>query len=200
VTLSRCLVVASALVVLGACSTQAPPSDQVATMSTPGTSAAGKTTAATTSTDPDNGRPRERIDMTSDDLDALNAPYLTCLTQNGSPKGAKGSSSGTGPQGPAASGQADPQAEERAEAACLSKEPLPPWELDTSNPHAADFVHAVVQCLRDKGVRYVDEEPPEGDREVYSFGGPQNDSASISKGMELAPTCEKEVAAKGVGR
>ncbi|MEV5714714.1 hypothetical protein AB0L41_12510 [Amycolatopsis mediterranei] len=197
--LTRCLVAAAALLALAACSNPAPPSGQVATMSTPGTSDTGKTAAATPSAEPDNGRPRERLDMTNEDLEALNAPYLACLTQNGSPKGRKGSP-GSGPSAAPVDGQTDQQAEEKAEAACLSKSPLPPWELDSSNPHAADFVHAVVQCLRGKGVRYVDEEPPQGDREIYSFGGPQNDAASISKGMSLAPECEKEVAAKGIGK
>jgi hypothetical protein len=202
VNLLRCLVAASALVALVACSNQAPPSGQVATLSTPDSPGAGKTTSAAPTAEPDSGRPRERLDMTGDDLDALNAPYAACLTQNGSPKGRKVSpGSGSGQPAPApVPGETDQQAEERAERACQSKHPLPPWELDSSNPHAADFVHAVVQCLRGKGVRYVDEEPPQGDRMIYSFGGPQNDAASISKGMDLAPVCEKEVAAKGIGK
>jgi hypothetical protein len=75
---------------------------------------------------------------------------------------------------------------------------LPPWEYDTANPESADFVHKVVQCLRDKGVKYVDEEPvnPGDDRRTLSFGGPQNDSDSITKGLNLIGTCEKELSVK----
>jgi hypothetical protein len=194
VTLSRCLVAASALILLGACSIQAPPSTQVATISTAG-SATPSTTPAT-STDPDNGRPRERLDMTGTDVQALDTPYQTCMAQNGG----RAKIPGVGPSNQAQAKVDSDQADAKAQAVCLSKKPLPPWELDSSNPHAADFVHAVVQCLRNKGVKYVDEEPPQGDRMIYSFGGPQNDAASISKGMELAPTCEKEVAAQGIGK
>lgn len=186
--LSRYLVVLPALALLGACSAGAPaPSGEVASLSTPN-SAAG-TAAASSPADADSGRPRERLDMTSDDLDALSAPYLTCLKENGSPKG-----------NPHSTMTNLPQAEAKAEAACTGKQPLPPWELDSSNPHAADFAHAVVQCLRAKGVRYVEEQPPAGGRVMIAFGGPDNDSESISKGMQFAPACEKEVAAQGIGK
>jgi hypothetical protein len=30
----------------------------------------------------------------------------------------------------------------------------------------------------------------------WSFGGPQNDQKSITKGMDLSPACEREVAAR----
>ena len=186
VTLSRCLVAASALVLLAGCSSQAAPPAQVATLSTSGGPSGSAT--STSPADPDNGRPRERIDMTNAEANALYEIYGTCMAQNGFDK-AK------------ARTYADPgQAEAKARAACASKNPLPPWELDASNPHAADFVHAVVQCLRAKGVQYVDEEPPQDGRMLYGFGGPQNDPTSISKGMELAPTCEKDVAAQGIGK
>jgi hypothetical protein len=80
-----------------------------------------------------------------------------------------------------------------AEKECRPKYPLPPWELDPANPEAKDFARAVVQCLKAKGVKYVEVNP---DGPGWSFGGPQNDAQSISKGMELSPACEREVAAK----
>jgi hypothetical protein len=122
--------------------------------------------------------------MTNDEKAALYAVYNQCLATNGYDKRKSG---------------ANQAAETKARAACQSKEPLPAWELDASNPHGADFVHAVVQCLRDKGVRYVSEEPPQGGRYMFSFGGPGNDADSISKGMRYAPDCEKQVAAQGIG-
>jgi hypothetical protein len=136
-------------------------------------------------------RPRERLDMTNDELIELSEAYDQCLTDNGIPS--KAEASGEGPMEPVAVDEATQAA---AEAACIGKKPLPPWEYDLANPESADFVHAVVQCLRDKGVRFVEEGPttPEDDRRVLSLGGENNDSESISKGLELIPTCEKEQA------
>jgi hypothetical protein len=71
--------------------------------------------------------------------------------------------------------------------------------IDASNPKAAEFVHAVVQCLRGKGVQYVDAESPEGGAYAFSFGGVNNDSRSISLGLQYTPDCEKQVAAQGIG-
>jgi hypothetical protein len=51
------------------------------------------------------------------------------------------------------------------------------------------------ECLKTKGVRYV-----EVLDDTYSFGGEQNDQDSIVKGLELAPVCEREVAAGPVTR
>jgi hypothetical protein len=182
-------VVAVAALVLTACgSHQSTPQAKVPALPTTGASSASGASgaaAATTSSDPEAGRPRERLDMTNDELSALSAVYMQCMTANGWDK---------------RKADTDPAAVAKAEAVCHSKNPLPPWELDASNPHASDFVHALVQCLRGKGVKYVDEVPPQGGRYSFSFGGTSNDSDSISKGMRLTPVCEKEVAAKGIGR
>ncbi|MEV7045050.1 hypothetical protein [Amycolatopsis sp. NPDC051061] len=178
----RFMLAASAVALLAGCSSPPAP-DRVATLPT-----AGSATTSAVPADPDNGRPRERIDMTNAEAVALSDIYETCMAQNGFEK-AKIST------------LPDPdQAAAKARAACVSKDPLPPWELDASNPHAADFVHAVVQCLRAKGVKYVNEEPPQDGRMLFSFGGPENDSASITKGMELTPACEKDVATQGIGK
>ncbi len=54
--------------------------------------------------------------------------------------------------------------------------------------HARD----VVACLRRKGVKYVEVNP---DGRGFAFGGEQNHAQSISRGLDLTPDCEREVAA-----
>jgi hypothetical protein len=179
-------VVAASVVILTACASHSStPQATVPTLVTSGPAGTSAAPSATGSADPDAGRPRERLDMTAEELDALDTAYTQCLTANGWTK---------------MKADTDPAAAAKAEAACVSKHPLPPWELDASNPHASDFVHAVVLCLRGKGVKYVNEEPPQGGRYELSFGGANNDRDSITKGLQLLPVCEKEVAAKGIGR
>ena len=184
------VVVLAALVVLGGCSTTPDPEPDVASLETTGSSA----TSTVSSPAPDAGRPRQRLDMTPEELDQLYGTYNDCLIANGLP--AKGGD-GSGQPGEVAA-RPDPAAEAAAAAACVDKNPLPPWEYDTANPESADFVHKLVQCLRDKGVRYVDEEPvkPGDDRRTFSLGGPQNDAESINKGLNLVGTCEKELSVK----
>lgn len=184
-------VLAAATLALAACSaTTSAPQAQVPTLR--GT---GSTTqpASATSSSADAGRPRERIDMTTAELQALYDPYNQCLTTHGWNRKRIGTGSGI------AAGGADQAAMSRAEAACVSQDPLPPWQIDASNPQAENFVHAVVQCLRTKGVKYVSEEPPEGGAYTWSFGGPQNDAQSISLGLEYSQPCEKQVADQGIG-
>lgn len=159
-------------------------SDQQARV--PALDASGSATAsASAPADADAGRPRERLDMTDDEVTALSRQYERCMAANGWDR---------------TKNPRDQAAMAKAQRACRSKKPLPPWELDASNPQSADFVHAVVKCLRAKGVRYVSEEPPQDGRSMFSFGGPGNDPESIRKGMEYTPACEKQVAAQGVGR
>jgi hypothetical protein len=179
------------LVVLAGCSTPPEPEDHVATLETTGSSA--PPAASVSSTDPAASRPRERLDMTVDEINEMYQAYDRCLADNGYNSGKIESGDGRGP----AEGQTPDESKlPAAEAACLGRKPLPPWEYDVGNPESADFVHAVVQCLRDKGVRYVEEGPltPGEDRRVLSLGGENNDSESISKGLDLIPICEKEQA------
>lgn len=172
-------VLALSALLLAACSATPSAQPTVPTLSTPGSAS---TTA--TSGGADAGRPRERIDMTNDEVNALYEAYNQCLISHGYDKRRN---------------PTDQAAATKAQAACVSKDPLPPWELDVSNPHSEDFVHAVVQCLRAKGVKYVSEEPPANGRATFSFGGPGNDPGSITLGMQDTPACEKQVAAQGIG-
>lgn len=123
--------------------------------------------------------------MTNDQIDALYEQYNQCMAGNGWSKQKNGG---------------DTVAMAKAENACVSEDPLPPWQIDASNPKAAEFVHAVVQCLRGKGVQYVDaESSPQGGAYSFAFGGRDNDSQSINLGLRYTPDCEKQVAAQGIG-
>ncbi|WP_370346469.1 hypothetical protein [Catenulispora sp. EB89] len=140
---------------------------------------AGTTSTATAA------RPRITLDMTNTQINALYNQYSQCMATNGYSK---------------EKNVQDQAARTKAENACVSEDPLPPWQLDASNPKAGAFVHAVVQCLRDKGVQYVSENnSPQNGQVGFSFGGPDNDSQSITLGMQDTPECEKQVAAQGLG-
>lgn len=176
------------LAVLAGCSTTPEPEDRVASLET-----TGSNPPAVSATDPAAGRPRERLDMTQEEHLAMFETYDRCLAENGYDSGKAKEAAANGPvDGPVP----DESQLAAAEAACLGKKPLPPWEYDTANPESSDFVHKVVQCLRDKGVRYVEESPlnPGDDRRGIALGGEDNDPESISKGLDLIPTCEKELA------
>lgn len=185
----RYLAAITAAVFVAGCSTPPPPEQKVATLQT-SQAASAPPSASTASAEA--ARPRERLDMTPEESNQLYEIYDRCLGENGSPKGR---SAGTS----IAPARPDPAKEAAAEAACVSKKPLPPWEYDTANPQAADFLHKMVLCLRAKGVRYVEESPvkPGDDRTAIEFGGKNNDPDSISKGLDLTPRCEKELSSGG---
>jgi hypothetical protein len=155
----------------------------VATSGSAGANANPHISAGTTSSAAA-ARPRITLDMTNTQINALYVQYSQCMATNGYSK---------------AKNVQDQAARTKAENACVSEDPLPPWQLDASNPKAAGFVHAVVQCLRDKGVQYVSENSPQGGQYELSLGGPDNDSQSITLGMQDMPDCEKQVAAQGLG-
>ncbi|MEV4311587.1 hypothetical protein [Actinocrispum sp. NPDC049592] len=170
----------AALVILGGCSSPAAPEQKVATLQT---SSAAAPPAAPPSAPAEAARPRLRLDMTPDEEDQLYTAYSNCMADHGFRKGPG----------------MDMSKEAAATAACKFKDPLPPWEYDTANPQAADFAHKMVLCLRGKGVKYVEESPvkPGDERTSIALGGAQNDSDSISKGLNLIPQCEKELSAGG---
>jgi hypothetical protein len=173
------LVLTAVLAVGSACSPDPAEAPPVATLTsaaaTPAPSAAPE-------------RPRERLDMTPEDSEAMRAPYDRCLTENGVPSKAGA---------PPLKGAQRRAAEEKFEAANRICEPLylplPPWEKDPANPEAKDFAREVVKCLKGKGVRYVEVSE---DGINVAFGGRNNDRASISKGLDVLPDCEREVAAR----
>jgi len=128
--------------------------------------------------------PRERLDDTAEDYAALIKPYEDCMKRHGLGSKGQRASDGKMPSKSVA---------DAADKECQPLMPLPPWELDPANPEAKDFARDVVKCLKEKGVKYVE---VNADGPGWAFGGPQNDAESISKGMELSPACEREVAAK----
>ncbi|GLY33958.1 hypothetical protein Kisp02_73230 [Kineosporia sp. NBRC 101731] len=140
-------------------------------------------------------RPRERIDMTEQESEALLKPYQDCMFEHGvdirssrEQRTAKEQASG----GMSAATSKDDARWTAAESACSQFYPLPAWEKDPANPEARDFARAVVVCLKNKGVRLVE---VSSDGMSYAFGGEDNDARSISLGLEKAPECEREVAA-----
>jgi hypothetical protein len=145
---------------------------------TPGVATLGSAAPSPSATP---ARPRERIDDTPEDYERLAQPYTDCLDQHG--VGIKDTRKGTNAPAPKTVADA-------AHEACDHLLPLPPWEKDPANPESKDFFRDVVKCLRNKGIKYV--EVVDGG---YALGGPQNDQRSITKGMDLAPGCEREVAA-----
>lgn len=167
---------------------------EIATLTTPPPGkATGNASGKTTPKDPDAGRPRERIDMTDADRTRLYAPYMSCLKDNGIDTSKRGQEPGVLGSGPTT----DPKKAKNAGKVCEPKLPLPAWEIDASNPDALDFGRKVVQCLKDKGVKYVELSTDTSSGIVGpSLGGKQNDMASITKGMDLMPECQREVAGK----
>lgn len=146
----------------------------------------GATPAASAASSAGPERPRERIDMTSDERDALMVPYQKCLKDHGISQ-LKAKLATDGNSGVTA---AEADAARYCEQHYL---PLPPWEQDPANPDARDFAVAVVKCLKNKGVKYVE---VSDDGISIAFGGDQNDARSISMGLDLEPVCEREVAAE----
>lgn len=178
------MVLVAAVVVLGGTACSSPAGEpapagkpEVATLRSAGTVAPSASAAAAAPA------PRERIDGTDADYQALVKPWEQCMTRHG-----------LGGKGERLSDNKMPgkKVADAAEKECRPLFPLPPWELDPANPKAEDFARDVVKCLKGKGVRYVE---VNSDGPGWSFGGPQNDAASISKGMDLSPACEREVAA-----
>jgi hypothetical protein len=132
-------------------------------------------------------RPRERLDTTPEEYEALLEPYNECVRG----QGAKPKSDWTKNERPGKAAIDKLVAADRYCGPLFT--PLPPWEKDPANPKAKDFAHEVVKCLKNRGVREVEV----GDNGVdIELGGPMGGD-SIRKGMDLMPECEQKVAAGG---
>ncbi|MEV4640635.1 hypothetical protein AB0J80_25155 [Actinoplanes sp. NPDC049548] len=177
----RLLVALAMLVPVQACSSGSGQDGdrQVATLASAGSTPAASASAAAAK------RPRERLDTTPEEFEAMLVPFNKCVREHG----AKPKEDWRG-QVPSKS---EIQKLEAANKACEPLYyPLPPWEKDPANPEAKDFARDVVACLKGKGVKYVEV----GENGVdISLGGEQNDRGSITKGMDLMPACEREVVA-----
>jgi hypothetical protein len=171
-------VAAALMVAATGCSGPAQPTTApgVATLQSAAPSAAAPSVPATA------GPVRERIDDTPEDYERLLQPYTKCMERLG--LSVKGMRQGT-------TKMPSKAVQDAAHKECDGLMPLPPWEKDPANPESADFFRDVVKCLKNKGVEYV--EVSDGG---YALGGPQNDQRSITRGMDLAPECERQVAAK----
>ncbi|MEU4239291.1 hypothetical protein [Actinoplanes sp. NPDC026619] len=156
---------------------------EVATLASP---------SATASAAPQPERPRERLDGTPEEYEAMLGPYNKCLKEHGAlPK----SEWYQGDQVPERS-----KLIELADKATAADRicgplysPLPPWEKDPANPQSRDFARDVVKCLKGKGIKYVEVGANGVDVEL---GGRNNDVKSIRDGLDLIPDCERQAAAK----
>ena len=176
----------TALPTLSACGSKEKAADnsaKVATLTSP---------QATVSASAKPERPRERLDGTPEEFEALLGPYDKCLKEHGALPKAEWYKDNKVPDRRTIEALA-----EKAEAAdriCGPQYfPLPPWEKDPANPEAKDFARDVVKCLKKKGVKVVEI----GDNGVdIELGGARNHMPSVRKGLDLMPECEREAAAK----
>jgi hypothetical protein len=178
----RIPVLVAAVLALTACSS--PPKEtaapDVATLASP-------PAAVSASAQPQ--RPRERLDTTPEEFEAMLAPYNKCIADHG------GASKSDLARGGAAKPATQKQMARFDEANRICEPqyfPLPPWEKDPANPEAKDFARHVVKCLKNKGVKYVE---VSDDGISIALGGDDNDARSISMGMDLIPGCERATAA-----
>jgi hypothetical protein len=173
----RAPLVAAAIAIAAAGCSSSGHQPQVAALPTSTASGGSPSTSGSASV-ASGSRPRERLDESTSQLEALDAPWNQCLDAHGGGK----------------SDRPTQAIETAAQAACAHLEPLPPWQYDPSNPQAMGFVQRVVACLHQHGVQYAQVENPPGQGRIeIALGGPQNDQASTSEGLQLIPTCDQQV-------
>ena len=175
------LLLAAAALLLVGCSSPTPHT-RVATLQT-APPAPGESTPPPGA--PDDGRRRERLDMDVSDLKVLYAEYDACMAEHDV------SGLGDNHHGNVGPGAAIP---DDALDDCAPLKPLPAWEKDRTNPLAVDFAEKVIDCLRGKGVKYVElYNDPSNPIVGEVFGGPTHDMQSNALGQKYQPVCEQEV-------
>jgi hypothetical protein len=136
-------------------------------------------------------RPRERLDTTPEEFEAMLKPYNDCMTEHGVTSGSAKKAAADAVAEPAKSEELEKA--EKAHQICEPQYyPLPPWERDPANPEARDFAVEVVKCLKEKGVKFV---AVDDDGISIALGGEKNHARSISLGLDQMPECERTVAA-----
>ncbi|GHH30102.1 hypothetical protein GCM10017774_07190 [Lentzea cavernae] len=162
--------IGAAVLLLSACSQAAPPSSNVASLQSSGAVAPSSGTAA-----PAGDQPRLRMDMTDEEKQRLYDAHTACLAE----KDPNATGTGAGPAGRR-------QYNDEAWRLCAKTWPLPPWEMDSSNPTFADNWHRNVKCLNSRGMKVIETEPGS-----WTYDGeqtlPHEQRATIEK------ECEQEV-------
>lgn len=179
----RIILCTAALLLLTACGSTTDNADnapgQVASLET------GSATESAKDGQPQDDRPRQRIDDTPEQSKRVSEPYRKCMGENGIPIGRD-------KNGPHLSSEEYEVIQPKAWEACKDKFPLPAWELDAKNPESMDFIHRVVECLRNNGAK-VEERPaePGEDQNGFEYVG-DNSHIGTGEGMELSKKCMKE--------
>lgn len=169
------LLIGAAVLLLSACGQAAPPSSSnVASLQSSGAVAPSSAAA----TPEDDGQPRLRMDMTEEEKQRLYNAHTACLAEKDP------NATGTGP-GP--SGTLRPaQYSDEAWKLCAKTWPLPPWEMDSSNPTFADNWHKNVQCLNSRGMKVIETEPGS-----WTYDGEQ--TLPEDQRRKIEEDCEQEV-------
>jgi hypothetical protein len=161
-TISRAVAaVCGAAALLSACSsTQPAPSKDVASLATPGSTAAPSGSAAPPAED--SQRPQLRLDSSDDEIQAAWDGYYVCLKQNGHVMlSARKHAGPAGNEIESPDMNDDSPASEAAEAKCKGKLPLQPPEMDAAkNPRYVDDYHEWVKCINEHGIPVVETDPP----------------------------------------
>ncbi|WP_434445609.1 hypothetical protein [Lentzea sp. E54] len=164
------LLIGAAVLLLSACSQAAPPPSNVASLQS-----SGAATSSTASTPADGEQPRLRMDMTDEEKQRLYDAHTACLAE----KDPNATGTGTGPA-------SRRQYSDEAWKACAKTWPLPPWEMDSSNPAFADNWHKNVQCLNSRGMKVIDTEPGS-----WTYDGEQ--TLPEEQRDKIEKECEQEV-------
>ncbi|MGW6929434.1 hypothetical protein ACWGE0_05155 [Lentzea sp. NPDC054927] len=164
------VLIGAAVLLLSACGQAAPPSSNVASLQssevvTPSSAAVPK----------DTEQPRLRMDMTEEEKQRLYDAHTACLAE----KDPNATGTGAGPAGRR-------QYSDEAWKACAKTWPLPPWEMDSSNPTFADNWHKNVQCLNSRGVKVIETEPGS-----WTYDGEQ--TLPEDQRRKIEKDCEQEV-------
>ena len=149
-------VVCGAAALLTGCSSQPEPRKDVASLSTPGSTA---TSTGAPASD-DSQRPQLRLDSTKVEVQQAWDPYYKCLTDNGHKMLSAGEHAGpAGKDGPDMNDNS-PQST-AARDRCKGRLPTQPPELDPArNPHYVDQYHDWVKCINAHGVPVTENDPP----------------------------------------